>query len=267
MQDRFACDIGDYGKFSLLKALVGNELRLGVVWYLNPRDAEVGGGHVGYLCDPDQYQRFDPSVYDVLRRLNTDGERNLRAMQREAGRDGNVLPRTTLFYEKPVLSPEWEELKGAQLRGRLCEWRIEWHAGAVRAMRDAQVVFLDPDNGLMDASPRHGRPFRRYRETIGGAAYAFLDELHPYCCRGQSLVVYHHLGRHIPVREQVRRWLERLHRTLGGSRPTALVLKRFGYRAYFIIPAARNRRTIHEAVKHVVDEWRPWVDLVGLGVD
>jgi hypothetical protein len=35
MQDRYTGDIGDFGKCSLLRNLTRDDLRLGVIWYLN----------------------------------------------------------------------------------------------------------------------------------------------------------------------------------------------------------------------------------------
>ena len=35
MRHEYVGDIGDFGKYALLKALAGNDLTLGVVWYLN----------------------------------------------------------------------------------------------------------------------------------------------------------------------------------------------------------------------------------------
>ena len=41
MQDRYAGDIGDYGKIGLLKALQAQGLSIGVNWYLvEPMDTE-----------------------------------------------------------------------------------------------------------------------------------------------------------------------------------------------------------------------------------
>jgi len=57
MQDRYAGDIGDLAKFALLRALGGDGLRLGVVWYLNINEEENrDGSHTEYdlvFLDPD----------------------------------------------------------------------------------------------------------------------------------------------------------------------------------------------------------------------
>jgi len=50
VQDRYAGDVGDFGKYGLLRALCKDDLSLGVVWYLVPDEEGTGdGGHVGVL--------------------------------------------------------------------------------------------------------------------------------------------------------------------------------------------------------------------------
>ena len=63
MQDRYAGDIGDFLKFSLLRQLcqpsdVDPGLRLGVVWYLAPdEDHNLDGKHTPYLDSPKPRDR------------------------------------------------------------------------------------------------------------------------------------------------------------------------------------------------------------------
>ena len=51
LQNRNAGDIGDFGKYGLLRSLArGTELSLGVCWYLHPdEDQRNDGGHTQYL--------------------------------------------------------------------------------------------------------------------------------------------------------------------------------------------------------------------------
>lgn len=58
MQNRFAGDIGDYGKYGLLRALAKLPLRLGVIWYLTP-DGDSGGNRTGYLQMPERFRSCD----------------------------------------------------------------------------------------------------------------------------------------------------------------------------------------------------------------
>ena len=64
MQDRYAGDIGDFGKYGLLRALCGEALRLGVLWYAFEGDrkrAPNDGKRIDYLDPPDeQLRECDP---------------------------------------------------------------------------------------------------------------------------------------------------------------------------------------------------------------
>ena len=58
MQDQYVGDIGDFGKYGLLRHLTGIQtprlktLRLGVVWYLFPDGGNNDGKFTKYLCNP-----------------------------------------------------------------------------------------------------------------------------------------------------------------------------------------------------------------------
>ena len=72
MQDRFVGDIGDFGKYGLLRALTGiypeakPSLSLGVVWYLNVKepDSRGDGQRLRYLDNPDHFRDCDPELFD-----------------------------------------------------------------------------------------------------------------------------------------------------------------------------------------------------------
>ena len=78
MQNRYVGDIGDFGKYGLLRALAGDPLRLGVVWYLFPDEPpkEPGKGDgkfIDYLCHPkrrdSKLRDCDPELYCALREI------------------------------------------------------------------------------------------------------------------------------------------------------------------------------------------------------
>ena len=68
MQNRYVGDIGDYAKYSLLRAL-SRGCKLGVAWYLFPDEDSGDGGHVGYLLRPDKWCEPDPVKFYVLRKI------------------------------------------------------------------------------------------------------------------------------------------------------------------------------------------------------
>jgi hypothetical protein len=79
MQDRYTGDIGDFGKYGLLRelslpsdAVKGQTLRVGVVWMLVPAETGTGDGKfTAYLVPTDQnLERFmicDPRLYTKAR--------------------------------------------------------------------------------------------------------------------------------------------------------------------------------------------------------
>ena len=70
--------------------------------------------------------------------------------------------------------------------------REHWFRAALDATAEADLVFLDPDNGLEVGISR---------SASKGPKYVFLDDLESFVTRGQSLVVYQHIGRDAPARD------------------------------------------------------------------
>src|SRR2546429_307924 len=105
MQDRYVGDVGDFGKYGLLRALLSPlenapALRVGVVWYLVPDGSANGdGSRVGYLSLPPNraaaFRDCDPVLFDTMQRLVADGQRNVESVSR-----ASVLPEGTVFYER-----------------------------------------------------------------------------------------------------------------------------------------------------------------------
>jgi hypothetical protein len=97
MQDRYVGDIGDFGKYGLLRILSGLNgdpmLKLG-----------VDGMHVDYLRRNDpSFRDCDPLLYDKLRTLLFDNlglieaNRNTNAIE-----NARLLPESTIFYNQPL---------------------------------------------------------------------------------------------------------------------------------------------------------------------
>ena len=237
MQDGYTGDIGDFGKYGLLRALAapcdGAPLRLGVVWYRTLDDPQRGdGAFVQYLLPGSEaeFRRCDPALYDGLRELVMSGRRSVAAV-----RVREILPPSTIYYES-LLS-----YVGAP-KGRRLAVRAQWIEQATVATAPCDLVFLDPDNGL------------RSRPLTGSEAElkaAHCDELRPYLARGQSLVIYHHLGRGESHRAQLVTWRRTLQEALAlPEAPIALRFARRSPRAFFVLPAPAHRDAIHRALSH-----------------
>ncbi len=213
-------------------------LTVGVVWYLVPDETHNSDGkHIHYL-DPsaynqERYRDCDPTLYDTLREIVWSNKRNISSI-----RDHRVLPLGTRFYEA-VLTFNRRDDQGPFTRGDRVAQRTAWLYDALKLTAGCDVVFVDPDNGF---EVRVG-PYQRR-----GPKYVFFDELLPYLERDQSLVIYHHIGRHGSAWDQIRERLAQIHSKLGRE-AFALLYHRGSARAFFVVPAPRHRMNLISKAK------------------
>ena len=132
MQDRYAGDVGDFGKIGLLKCLQTHGFKIGVNWYRVPvldvekdKDGTFKQDDGKYLI-PEKISECDPSLAEKLTRIAR-GDRSIKAIQEKA-----LIP-DAVYYDN-YLS---------------VDGRSEWHKRAVELFADRNLIFMDPDNGMM----------------------------------------------------------------------------------------------------------------------
>lgn len=168
MQDRYAGDIGDYGKFAMLKALASEGLSVGVNWYLVETPRQEASVNDGQKLIPERLASCDPALAATLLAISQGQARSVRALEQ-----ADLIPRASYFSEPvPV------------------DNRSAWHERALAALAGADVVFLDPDNGLLVKSVG--------RRSARTPKYVLYEEAADYVARGQSVVVYNHRSRKQP---------------------------------------------------------------------
>jgi hypothetical protein len=233
MQDRYTGDVGDFGKYGLLRALVGYpgpDLHLAVVWYLVTTEESKArdGRHTAYLEPKNEarYRPCDPVLYDVLR-VVVRGERRVAAIERSG-----VFPRDTVFYRDPVPATTTVPLS----------LREQWLGSALAATDGCDLVFLDPDNGIA----------RGARQC--GPKHASVNELRRFVARDQSLVLYHHLARR-PHEAQAGEMVASLQQEFE-SGVFGIRWRRGTGRLFVIIPARRHMTILRERVRDFVAG--PW---------
>ena len=251
MQDRYTGDVGDFGKYGLLRQLCGlrdddgEQLELGMVWYRpNPElitsETASDGRHVAYLCPKQEPQcrPCDPPLYDALREIVKRGDRRIEAVEKSG-----LLGPDTVFYDRQIPNPGKHTRGEGRVRARL-----GWVEGALGATAGRDVVFLDPDNGL--------EPKRLPITSAKAPKYAYLSEVEKWFGRGQSVVIYHHLGRHRPHPDQIADWLERLRREFKPYDIFALHFRRGTSRAFFVLATADHVPILRERAEALIDS--PW---------
>ena len=220
VQDRYAGDIGDYVKLGLLRHLSRGR-RLGVAWYLHPDESHNGDGrHVSYLQDPDRWRRLDPALFDGLRSIPASA-RSVAALE-NFGTAGTVCVREPCACPLP------------SFRDRSA-WRMHWFLRAMAALKDCDIVFADPDNGLVDDSPK-----RRSRKVF--AKQIPLSEA-VLLSAGRTAVIYHHNSRYKGGHDaETSYWIARL-----GPGTLAVRSKAWSCRTFFVVnPDSRTARRTAE---------------------
>jgi hypothetical protein len=238
MQDRYAGDVGDFIKFGLLRALVAAEhpLRLGVNWYLTADQAHnADGKHVAYLDATRAHHRSlrvcDEELMARLAKV-LEGTRSVAGLEATG-----VLPEGTVTFSEPLF------------KGMKPGERQDWQAQALAALAPADIVFVDPDNGIRPG--RGGRlPYK----------FAFTEELADYSARRQSLVVYRHADRTCSVELQVPRRLTQLAAATGIEPLGAVVGRRGTCRFFFVLPAPAHRDRLFRALGEHQSIWSAHTD-------
>lgn len=217
MQDRYAGDMGDYIKFGLLKALLQEDFRLGVNWYrTDPPDSEFDPEtgrfrqQDGKFRIPSDCEACDLPLARALQAISAPDspDRSIAALEAAALLD----PDRVVYYHEPIRRQD----------------RAQWHRDAMKALAGCDLVFLDPDNGLIPSSVGAG--------SARSVKYVLDDELSAYLSDNRSVVLYQHR----PRRKQpdyFRHMASRLPRSSAGSPIHVLTSHKGTVRDYFLIPA------------------------------
>lgn len=248
MQNKYTGDIGDFGKYGLLRALTGMlemddhlpALRLGVNWYLVPDDGGNDGNVVEYLestgPEDKSLRECDAALCEQLSHIVHSGN---RSVERIAAAD--VLPPATIYYDIPL------DYRGLSNGHRMAA-RGAWLQNALKTLDSCDVVFCDPDNGLEVKSCNSQLKNRSPK-------YCFFSELIPFVRRDQSLVIYQHAQR-VPKEQQARQRAGQLRNELGIPTVWALYFGRRPCRFYFIVPSPKHKSVLQARLQSFVAS--PW---------
>jgi hypothetical protein len=239
MQDRYVGDIGDFVKLAILRAL-SQGYRLGVIWWLFPdEDHNMDGRHVAYLNDPASWRHYDPELFDPLREIVVGGQRSVAALEAADLLSGATFARDVI----PVLPPTSNRHHA----------RRQWFETVRSKVQDADLVFVDPDNGLAPDGFNHG--------SAKAGKSVTMDELRLLARPGRLLIVYHHQTRRAGGHHaEIGYWTDRLRDAGVAGRIDALRARPYSPRVFFLLDAPEQVRDRAEAVAsrwNGLIEWCP----------
>ena len=232
MQDRYVGDIGDFGKLGMLRAISETGLSIGVNWYLTPDETHNGDGRiVGYLKNED-YRACDETLWLALGRIVDSGQRKVSLLE-----NSDILQ--AVYYSK-VLD------FSLKTKSERADIRKDWHIAALECLSGCDVVFVDPDNGLMVPSAE---------KTVKSNKYVMLRELEDYYNRGASVIYYQHKARR-PDSFYVEQHEKLLQKFVGAS-GMGLKFLTTSLRYYFFILQPKHMDIITERVGDMLKtSWR-----------
>lgn len=172
MQDRYTGDIGDYGKLGLLRCLEVAGLRVGVNWYRTPDEDHNEDGRFTQYAYDNTYRDCDPQLWASLAQILDANQRQVESLETPAILDAVFFDKSLDFSNVPFRERE--------------EKRADWHSRALAALDGCEIVFVDPDNGLMVPSARRSKKANKY---------VLPEELFDYYQQGASVIYYQHKAR------------------------------------------------------------------------
>ncbi len=247
VQDRYVGDVGDFGKYGLLRALMADASPrrpqgLGVIWYLTTPEAvadaagQEDGKHRAYLSGrADHYARCDPELHAAMHGFLDPARRTVSQVAA-----ANILPPSTRYHDEAL---DFTDIGPGRPRR---EHRRAWFDRALAEVNGCGLVFLDPDNGLECKSHR---PWSKK-----GPKYVAISEVTELLDRGHGVVIYHHIGRRGSAVDQARGQLARF-----DSDGFAVLYRRGTCRAFVVLEPGTTSPLRAAAEKFVGGPWKAHV--------
>lgn len=229
MQNRYAGDAGDFGKFGLLRKLENTGLTVGINWYLvADEDHNQDGKHTGYQKNK-HFQGCDNALLQALTTMLEQGTRTVRAIE-------NLhLLKSDAYYNEVLTPPSKSDP----------DFRTKWLARSFDHLSGCDLVFLDPDNGMRPKSigPRSDKSIK----------YATAEEILVYYHKGYSVCFYSHR-----TREQLNVYLHRFDSLFSdaaqlGATVKSVSFKRGTTRDYFFLLQEEHVGKVEQCLNEMLE--------------
>jgi|LGOV01.1.fsa_nt_gb hypothetical protein len=252
MKNMYFGDVGDFGKYGLLKKLSNQGLSIGVNWYLTKDEDHISDGKfIEYLNNEKRgsYRDCDSELYDYLKKLVESGQRDVSLIER--------FPRFNhMQFYNPLLNVE--HITGLSERGRRerVELRKQWFDDSILCLKNCDLIFCDPDNGIM--------PFSVTLTKSTSVKYISQHEIESYFNSGFSLMIYNHRDR-----SKEESYIKRITDSVSGIECYTLLglrFKRYNVRDYIFIHHEKHVETVSGAIEELLrSEWKEHFSVLYLG--
>ena len=246
MQDRWVAEIGDFGKFGLLRRICGCDGRfdgdrsLAVLWYRTAGDAaHASTARPAWLDRPDMFRECDPLLFDILDEIVASGLRETHSIE-IAELLGDAAFHSDLWSFDGMSSPKMRAMERRRL-----------FLGALAVVGERRVVFVDSDDGTM--------PDGTLPDMPGATRWIGWDEMVALAALRRTLVFGRPSDDDTPIQRQaVRGAVELIERLRLDVRPIPMIFQGTAARVYFVIPAPDDADAIQERCASLIDADDPW---------
>lgn len=228
MKDQYIADIGDYGKYALLKSFADNGIRIGINWYHTENDGGPDGKFTQYLDNRSNLRQFCPEVFDALKTIH----KHNRTIQ---GFEKTYLLQNALYYNRIMDFSGSASEKNSQRR--------DWMDRACEKLSPAELIFLDPDNGLL---------MRKSRTSRGKEKYVLPEEVEQFY-EHHNVVYYCHKGRRKP--EEWEKYKAAMLYRLPDAIPFVLTYHKGTQRSYIFLIHPKYEDKYSKMIRNFVDKW------------
>ena len=228
MQDNYFGDIGDFGKYGLLRKVCSVGLSLSVNWYkvTPPKNGKHGDGkYTSYLLKPQIYREYDPCLFDVLHNI------------------------VCIQNDRRIERIEREDLFSASFFGDDIDLqnRSAWHSNALLQTAGTNTVFLDPDNGL--------ETLNMFRTDGATEKHVKWSELQDYYDRGQNVILYQHRPQMTKKQSCIDGILFFQNNYLKADCVKLLEFPKYTNRFYFMFIHEESKESFDTICKLMVQQW------------
>lgn len=229
MKNQYVGDIGDFGKYSMLRAFVDAGVKVGVNWYLTENDGSNDGKFTDYL-NKGKMRRYCPEVFDTLIGIADKKDKSVTDIE-----DSGILPGVHFYSE--ILKPEGTP--GDREQERSC-----WFQESMHELADTELIFMDPDNGLLESDDP---------TKLGGEKYVLPSEVESYFIEGHNVVYYCHKGRRPYEQWEAHKSL--MFERIKDAKPAILTYHKGSQRSYIFLIHEKDFVKYRKIIDRLLSGW------------